>query len=106
MQSRNSHGYGESLTVRIVEPRCCDNAGLVRNELQTLLFRIRICNQKIVFLPFSFGYSTFMHKRSFGSMDRNFGLVPVRWVTKWLEPLPSHLPSCLLVFFYMGEIAQ
>lgn len=39
-----------------------------------------------------------MHKRSFGSMDRNFGLVPVRWVSKWSEPLPSRPPSCLLVF--------
>jgi hypothetical protein len=54
VKSGNSHRYGESCIVKTTEPRCCDIVDLARNELQTLLHEVRICNQEILFLPFSF----------------------------------------------------
>jgi len=42
---------------RTAKPRCCDNVSLAGNELYTLLHRVNICNQEMVFLPFFFGYT-------------------------------------------------
>ncbi len=58
MQFVNSHGHGESCVIRTTEPRCCDIATLARNELKTLLHKVKIYNQEIFLLPFSFGYNS------------------------------------------------
>jgi hypothetical protein len=64
MPSGDLHGYGALCSNRIVSPRGCNSAKLIRCKLQNCFTKFvcllwSICNHEIFFLLLSFGYIMF-----------------------------------------------